>query len=110
MDASNGGPGADGAAAQRKAAERQASDTLPRVQAAVVAERVGDRVVVVHLESNQIFELNDTAARLFELLRAGTARSEIESTMLAEFDVDRETLARQFDALLARLREHEIVE
>jgi PqqD family protein of HPr-rel-A system len=80
-----------------------------RVDPAVVAERVGDGAVVVHLETNQILELNATAARLFELLRGGATRAEIEATLLAEYDVEPETLRRQLDELLARLRERRVV-
>lgn len=84
-------------------------EALAVVDPAVASERVGDGAVLVHLETNQIYELNATASRLFELLRSGASRSEIEATVVAEFDVDRAVLSRELDELLAALRARGIV-
>jgi len=70
----------------------------------VIAERVGDSFVLVHLETNRIFELNATAARIFELLRAGHGRQEIEARLLDEFDVAPEVAVTAFDRLVETLR------
>ncbi|MGH7336091.1 MAG: PqqD family protein [Myxococcota bacterium] len=75
----------------------------------VVAERVGDAVVLVHLKTNRIFELTPTAARIFELLRAGESRREIERRLLDEYDVAPDKLAAELDGVLDQLRSREIV-
>jgi hypothetical protein len=75
----------------------------------VVFQRVDDEVVLVHLKTNQIFALNATGARFWELFAAGGDRSEIEATMLAEFDVEPDVLRAEIDALLVALAREDIV-
>ena len=75
----------------------------------VVYRRLGDEVVLVHLRTNQIFALNETGARFWELLSAGRDRDEIETVLLAEFDVSAADLAHEIDELLAALSREDIV-
>lgn len=82
---------------------------LPRVSPSVAAERIGDGMVVVHLETNQIYELNPTAARLFEMLREGESREAILTTLASEYELAGVDLARELDELLAGLLERGIV-
>src|SRR5215207_8182687 len=42
-----------------------------RLDPNVVAQRIGDDVVLVHLRTNRIFELNATGGRVWALLAAG---------------------------------------
>jgi Coenzyme PQQ synthesis protein D (PqqD) len=69
----------------------------------VVSRKVGDRLVVVNLQTNRIYELNPTAARLWELLGPGRERAELEQVMLEEFDVQQPELSGQLDETLAVL-------
>jgi hypothetical protein len=71
----------------------------------VVAERLGDDLVLVHLKTNKIYELNSTATRIFELAKAGHDRAGIETQLLAEYAVDQPALAENLEAALARLVE-----
>lgn len=71
----------------------------------VVAERLGDDLVLVHLKTNKIYELNSTATRIFELAKAGHDRAGIEAQLLAEYAVEAPALAENLDAALARLVE-----
>jgi hypothetical protein len=82
---------------------------LPSVNPDVVHQRVGDDVVLVHLKTNQIFALNETGARFWELLSAGGTRPEIEAAMMAEFEVEPAALATEIDTLLAALAREGIV-
>jgi hypothetical protein len=70
----------------------------------VVAERIGREVVVVHLRTNKIYELNPTAARVFELMRGGADRPALERALLAEYEVAPDRLAASLDRLLGELR------
>lgn len=70
----------------------------------VVAERIGRDVVVVHLATNKIYELNPTAARIFELLRGGADRAALERALLAEYDVEPARLAASLERLIGELR------
>ncbi len=59
-----------------------------------LATRVGDEIVLVDLKTDQIYSLNRTAARIWELLCADCDRAEVERRMLEEFDVTPAELAR----------------
>jgi hypothetical protein len=82
---------------------------LPTIDSDVVHRRVGDDVVLVHLRTNQIFALNETGARFWELFADGHSRESIETTLLAEFDVEAPDLAQEIDELLAALERRDIV-
>ena len=75
----------------------------------VVAQRVGTQVVLVHLHTNQIYELNRTGARLWELVNAGCDREELQDHLAAEFEIDKEQLAAEIEPFLALLLREELV-
>jgi hypothetical protein len=75
----------------------------------VVATRLGDEVVLVHLGTERILALNSTAARLWELLRAGTSLADVKQMMLAEFDVTELQLVAELEGLLASLRTEQLI-
>jgi Coenzyme PQQ synthesis protein D (PqqD) len=66
----------------------------------VVARRVGDEMVVIQLDRNNIHALNRTGARFWELLVEGRSRSEACEQMLKEFDVPGSQLETEIDELL----------
>ena len=88
---------------------REMSESLPVVNPDVVSQRVGDDLVLVHLKTNQIFSLNPTGGRFWELLAEGRSRAEIERTLHKEFDVEPEVLRREIDALVADLARQDII-
>ena len=81
-----------------------------RPHADVLARRVGDEVVLVHAGRDEIFALNSTGARLWELLSEGRTRAEAVKQLTAEFDVSKETVERQADDLLATLAREGLVQ
>lgn len=74
-----------------------------RRQDDVVSRKVGDRLVVVNLQTNRIYELNPTASRLWELLETGRDRAELEQAILEEFDVREPDLSVNLDETLTLL-------
>lgn len=74
-----------------------------RRQEDVVSRKVGDRLVVVNLQTNRIYELNPTASRLWELLETGRDRAELEQAILEEFDVREPDLSVNLDETLTLL-------
>ena len=82
---------------------------LPKPDQDVVSERIGDDLVLVHLGTNEIFALNPTGARFWELLVQGESREAIEARLLAEYDVSPDTLAAEIDAMLAELARQKMV-
>jgi hypothetical protein len=83
--------------------------TLPTPHEDVVSERVGDDLVLVHLGTNEIFALNPTGARFWELLVAGGSRDAIEQQLLSEYEVDPTALRAEIDSMLGELARHEMV-
>jgi hypothetical protein len=69
----------------------------------VVFKRLEDRMVLVHLASNQIFELNHTGARVWELLQTGVAGDALLAPLSDEFETDPETLRIEIESLLSDL-------
>jgi hypothetical protein len=76
---------------------------LPSPSPDVVSRRVGDEAVLVDLKTNRIFALSPTGARFWELLSEGRGRPEIEGQLLEEYDVDREQVTAEIDALVETL-------
>lgn len=75
----------------------------------VVARRVEDEVVLVHLGRNEIFALNSTGARLWELLAEGCSVSEAIGRLSREYDVGGDQVRAETDALLKRLSDEGLV-
>jgi hypothetical protein len=68
-----------------------------------VARRVGDQVVLVQLQTNRIYELNRTGARLWELLQGGADLEQACERMLAEFDVSEDELRNNVSEIVDEL-------
>lgn len=69
----------------------------------VVSRRLGDTAVLVHLGTNRIFELNETGARVWELLSEGLSCDQILDRLVADFDVERDDADRALHELLREL-------
>jgi hypothetical protein len=65
--------------------------------------RLGERMVLVHLDTNQVYELNNTGARVWELLAAGTGKDKILEQLTTEFEVELEQLRHDVEDLLREL-------
>jgi Coenzyme PQQ synthesis protein D (PqqD) len=76
----------------------------------VVAQRVQDEVVLVNLRTNEIYTLNRTAARAWELLAEGGDRSSIEATLTEEFSADSSAVGGELDGLLEELLAKELIQ
>jgi hypothetical protein len=72
----------------------------------VLASRVDDEVVLVHLGTDRILSLNQTAARVWELVCAGCDQPEVRRQMLAEFDVSGDELDRELTRVFEALQDH----
>ena len=74
-----------------------------RQSAHVVSSRLGDTGVLVHLQTNRIFEVNATGLRIWELAGEGRTLAEIEETLRSEFEVAPERMRTEVLALVAEL-------
>ena len=66
----------------------------------VIAQHMGDGVVLLHLRTNHFYELNRTASRFWELLSAGYDLAQVQEQMLHEFDVDAAQLASEIEGMI----------
>jgi len=76
----------------------------------VVSRRVNDEMVLVHLDTNQIYSLSRTAALFWELIAGGSGRAEAEARLAEAFDVEPAELAREVDRCVKQLVDERLVE
>ena len=69
----------------------------------VLSQEVSGETVLLDLGSEFYFGLDKTGTRIWELLQSGLSIEELIGKMLDEFEVDRETLEADVNALLGRL-------
>ena len=75
----------------------------------MVGQRLGDQFVLVHLETNQIYELNRTGARIWELMLDGLTRDQLDRTLMSEFEMDPERATREVSVLFEKLATEKLV-
>jgi hypothetical protein len=75
----------------------------------VLAQAVGDDLVLVHLHSNAIFELNTTASRFWVLLCEAHSVDTICQTLLSEFEITQTQLEDEIQGLLDMLQAHDLI-
>jgi len=75
----------------------------------VLSRKVGDEVVLFHLETDKFYELNGTAARFWELLAAESDANRICEQMLKEFEVNGQQMRAEAGSLIASFQEEKLV-
>ena len=98
-----------GADAEDKKMGPPVPGSMVRPDPNVLAKRVDDEIVLVHLETNRIYELNRTASFLWDALAAGSTRAGLEEQLALEFDVQRDELAREIDELLEQFTSERLI-
>jgi coenzyme PQQ synthesis protein D (PqqD) len=79
-----------------------ANSTL-RPRPGVVARDMNGSAVLVHLDTNRIYELNATGARIWSMLEQGLDRAEIGRRLGEEFGVAGDELEQSVDDILTEL-------
>jgi hypothetical protein len=82
----------------------------PRPRDTVIFRRLAGGGVVVNLETDQIFELNETGARIWEFIVSGETIESIPAQLAAEFDVDVTVAASETRQLLEALHQAGLLE
>jgi hypothetical protein len=80
-----------------------------RTNPEVMAQRLGESMVLVNLASDRILELNETAAQLYEMADHGLDQEEMEARLAEEYAVEPQALRAEIDALLLLLTEEQVV-
>jgi hypothetical protein len=75
----------------------------------VVTQRVEGETVLVHLQTNEIYTLNRTASRGWDLLVTGLTRDEVQEELQREFDAPPEQISGELDTLIANLVEKKLL-
>jgi len=75
----------------------------------VIEQRMDEQFVLLHLRTNQFYQLNPTAARFWELIRAGLDLGQIQEQLLVEFDVDAAKLNDELRAMIDIFQEQKLV-
>ncbi|HSF81725.1 MAG TPA: PqqD family protein [Anaerolineales bacterium] len=76
----------------------------------VLVRMVDDEAVLLNLETERYFGLDPVGARMWAVLSEAASVQQALETLLAEYEVDPETLANDLQALLEKLVEHGLVE
>jgi hypothetical protein len=71
----------------------------------VLFQEVGGETVLLDLHSEQYFGLDAVGTRIWQLLGEGAGAEAVVEVLLAEYEVERETLAADVAELLDRLAE-----
>ena len=69
----------------------------------VIARNMGTAAVLIHLESNRIFELNATGARIWALVEQGLDRDAICAQLEQEFEGPAADVQQSVDELISEL-------
>ena len=75
----------------------------------VLFQEVSGETVLLDLNSESYFGLDEVGTRIWSLINEGRAVGEVVDTLLDEYDVDRATLETDVSALLASLLEAGLV-
>ena len=71
----------------------------------IAFQRLGDELVVVNLESDTIYTLNETAAIVWEMLQNGSDVDDIRARLSTDYDVAHETVHQELMQALTKLRD-----
>jgi hypothetical protein len=82
---------------------------MPRPSTDVIGRRLDDRFVVVNLRTNHIYELNETASVLWELLEAETDAARLAPAIVERFDVEADRAQRDVNDTLRVLTDAGLV-
>lgn len=85
----------------------RATDMKPNPN--VLFKRLGDEMVLFHLDTDHFYELNGTAARFWELLHEARDTDAARERMLKEFSVDPDQLAGEVEAFVTSLQHENLV-
>jgi len=80
-----------------------------KISEQVLSQEVSGETVLLDLQSEFYFGLDKTGTRIWELLQSGVSIQDLIGKMLDEFEVDRETLEADVNALLGKLLEAGLV-
>jgi hypothetical protein len=79
------------------------SSSCPRPNPDVIAKRLDETTVLVHIPTSRIFELNETGSRVWAMIGEGHDVDRIVRCLVDEFDVEEARAVGEVKELLERL-------
>lgn len=81
-----------------------------RRRAGILSRAVEEEAILLNPDSGTYYATNEVARRVWELAADAPTLEEIHRVLMAEYDVDAETLRRDLADLVERLRAEELVD
>jgi hypothetical protein len=75
----------------------------------VMCQGVGGEMVLLVLESDQCFGLNEVGAQVWQMLNEGLTQEEMIGRLLERYEVSREQLANDVSVLLSSLADRRLI-
>ncbi len=79
------------------------------IPAHVIFRELQGEAVVLNLENERYYGLDDIGTRIWSLLAQSTTLNDVYQTLLGEYDVDPDSLRRDITALIEQLQEQDLV-
>lgn len=79
------------------------------ISSEVLAQEVDGETVLLDLQSESYFGLDEVGTRIWQLLQEQSELQKVYDTMLAEYDVDAEQLGKDLHELLEKLLDEELI-
>jgi hypothetical protein len=80
-----------------------------QVPPTIIQRRMGNETLLINLNTNEVYSLNYTSTRFWELLSTNHSKSEIIRILMEEFDVSEETLQNEIDNLINQLQAKDFI-
>jgi len=85
------------------AAVELTGDTLLRVPDSVLTRTLGGEMVILNLDAESYFGLNEVGARLMQLVESGATLNAITDQLFDEYEVERGQLENDINAVVTDL-------
>ncbi len=85
------------------------SGPLWQLAPGVCKERIGEDMVLLDTEAGQYFELNESGARMTELLDELGSSEAVLEVLCQEYEADPSLLASELDRLIERLQSQKLL-
>jgi hypothetical protein len=80
-----------------------------RIHPDLVFQRLDDQALLLNMQTNQIYEMNQTAARFWELLSTHADLKYVQEQLMDEFEIEATQLAEETQAILSFLQAEALI-
>ena len=80
-----------------------------KISSDILFQQLGDEYVLLNMESEKYFGLDEVAARFWQLLEADSSTQKALETVQAEYEADPETIKEDLRIFLQRLADEKLI-